>query len=141
MKYAISFNDYEGVTVDGEDIVWVAANIEESEAVSLALRNWDNRQRSSGVTSPATKSIDKCSVRIPLTTLELVREKKNDVRHGTSLLGDDVVPIGNGNDGGIIIDIILVEIRIVGVVDNHRATKSIAILGSWGMVSLWSGEA
>jgi hypothetical protein len=39
MKHAISFNNYEGVTIDGEDIVWVAANIQESEPVSLALRN------------------------------------------------------------------------------------------------------
>jgi hypothetical protein len=68
----VGFNYDESVTIDGENIVGIAANIEESESVSLASRDRDNCQRSGGISSPATKPIDQHRVWKPSEESEIV---------------------------------------------------------------------
>jgi hypothetical protein len=41
-----------------------------------------------------------------------------------------MIPVGDCYDGGVIINIIFAEIRIVGIVHNERSTKAVTILSS-----------
>ena len=58
VKDTISFNDGEWVAINGENVVGVAADVCKTEAISLTLRNGDDRERSGGVTSPTTETVD-----------------------------------------------------------------------------------
>lgn len=100
--------------VDGEDIVGVASNVDHSETVAFASRDCDDGQRT-------------CTIR-PLTT-QAVDEGRRRSRHGGTLTSEGMIPVSKGDDSRFIINIVEASMRIVGVVDDHRSSEAITILG------------
>ena len=39
-----------------------------------------------------------------------------------------VIPVHESNDGGLVVDIVEVQVRVVGIINDHRSTKTVTIL-------------
>ena len=49
-------------------------------------------------------------------------------RESRAKTGSSVVPLSQGNDGALIVDIVEVRVRVLRIVDNHRTTQTVTVL-------------
>ena len=58
----------------------------------------------------------------------MASQEETEVMHTNtrSLRRSEVVPVAEGDDRSFIVDVVEVLVRVVGIIDNERATKSVA---------------
>ena len=53
---------------------------------------------------------------------------RTDVRELVTERRSDVIPVYEGDHSRLVIDVVHVQVRVLGVVDHHRSTQTIAVL-------------
>lgn len=109
----INFDDSQNVSIDGENVVGVARDRDKAKAVSTVANNRDDSKGGSGTSSIAALTVDECSI---------------GSGDDTSRRRWNVIPIGQGDDGRFIVDVVPGPVGVQRVIDNHRTSEAVAIL-------------
>jgi len=118
----VSFDDSHVVAIDREAVEGTASNVDDTEPVTFARFNVDDRERNLGAALETTDTVDQNRIRDGDDSgLEVYLLQKG------SLL---VVVIGKSDDSAWIINVVHIRKRVVGIVDDQSTTKTVAILGS-----------
>lgn len=111
----ISFDDRHSMSVNAKLIVRVTRNADKSEPVAFTALDRDDGQTTlGGISKLTTFSVDQGSI---------------GDSGADDLLCESVVPVGQSDHGRIVIDVVQTGLRVVGIVHNERATKTVAVLG------------
>jgi hypothetical protein len=52
-------------------------------------------------------------------------------RDGTSLLRDFMVPVRQGDDSSVIVNIVVAEVGVIRIVNDQRSTETVAVLSGY----------
>ena len=55
---------------------------------------------------------------------------RTDVRELVTERRSDVIPVYEGDHSRLVIDVVHVQVRVIGVVDDHGPAKTVTVLGS-----------
>ena len=105
---------YHSVSVNGEDVVGIARNRDQAEPIASVTGHSNDCERGSRACSKAPFSVDQNSI-----------GSGNKASRGSG----NVVPVSEGDHGSLVIDIVARAMRVVGIINNHGPTKTIAVLG------------
>jgi hypothetical protein len=111
---ALHFDHGEFVAIDREDESWVARDRHQAESVTCALLNvHDSKRDILRTTRVAAFAVDQSGI---------------ECRDAWGLRRQVVVPICEGDDGTVVVNIVQVSLRIIWIFNNKSPSQAIAVL-------------
>jgi len=130
----IGFHEGDVVVINGEGKEWTAGCGENAEPVALATLNVNDSEWNQRASDEATLAVNEARVwyRDNTTGEELIGPSR----------GKNVVPIREGDDRALVVDIIQMLQWVIGIVNRKDTTEAVAVLrGQVGVVPEVSGLA